>query len=195
MPVLLAAGTSSRMGEHKLLLPVLGEPMVRRAARTILDAGFTELLVVLGRDAKLVEAALHNLPCTFVINKNFANGKMQTSFKTALENIGSSDAALFALADMPLLPSSVYKKLRAEFSQTSSRSIVASRFSAFKETPTIAPPHVFAKNLFRDLVEHGARPTIEKNFQLVHWQDWPEEWLQDIDTPEDYAVLLAKLKK
>jgi len=43
----LAAGTSSRMGENKLLFRVEGETLVRRAVQTALSAGLEPVIVVL----------------------------------------------------------------------------------------------------------------------------------------------------
>ena len=48
--VVLAAGASTRMGTQKLLLPFGGEPLVRRAVRQVCDAGFDDVLVVLGSE-------------------------------------------------------------------------------------------------------------------------------------------------
>ena len=47
--VLLAAGSGSRMGlKPKSLLVLNGEPLIRRSARQLLDAGVSQLVVVLG---------------------------------------------------------------------------------------------------------------------------------------------------
>ena len=50
--VILAAGASTRMGTQKLLLPLGGEPLVRRTVRQVCDAGFDDVLVVLGQRAR-----------------------------------------------------------------------------------------------------------------------------------------------
>jgi len=59
--VVLAAGASSRMrrmGKQKLLLPLGGEPLVRRTVRAVCDAGFDEVLVVVGFEGERVQQAL-----------------------------------------------------------------------------------------------------------------------------------------
>ncbi|HZX43175.1 MAG TPA: NTP transferase domain-containing protein, partial [Myxococcaceae bacterium] len=43
--MVLAAGTSSRMGRNKLLLDVGGQSVLRRAVRTALDAALDPVLV------------------------------------------------------------------------------------------------------------------------------------------------------
>lgn len=60
--VLLAAGRSTRFGDaNKLLETVDGEPMVRRAALTLLDADLSRVIVVVGHEADRVRAALDGL--------------------------------------------------------------------------------------------------------------------------------------
>ena len=56
--VILAAGASTRMGTQKLLLPLGGEPLVRRTVRQVSEAGFDDLLVVVGCDHDKILDAL-----------------------------------------------------------------------------------------------------------------------------------------
>ena len=66
--VVLAAGSSTRMGENKLLLPLGGETVVRRAVRTAVEAALDPIIVVLGHEPERVRAALAGLPCRTVVN-------------------------------------------------------------------------------------------------------------------------------
>ncbi len=67
--VLLAAGESRRMGgRNKLLLPIGGEPQVRRAARALLGSKLVEVIAVLGHAHEDVAAALAGLPLATVLN-------------------------------------------------------------------------------------------------------------------------------
>jgi len=45
--VILAAGGSRRLGQPKQLLPVLGEPLLRRVVRMAAEVGPDHLIVVL----------------------------------------------------------------------------------------------------------------------------------------------------
>src|SRR6476659_7412078 len=98
--VVLAAGASTRMGTQKLLLPFDGEPLVRRAARQVSEAGFDDVLVVLGSEHEKVLTALAGLRIRYAINAEYASG-MGSSFRTAVEHLADSSAAMFALADQP----------------------------------------------------------------------------------------------
>ena len=56
--VVLAAGTSTRMGRNKLFLELDGEPLVRRAVGRASKAGLDPVIVVLGHEADRVQRAL-----------------------------------------------------------------------------------------------------------------------------------------
>ncbi|TME29044.1 MAG: nucleotidyltransferase family protein [Chloroflexi bacterium] len=47
-----AAGSAERFGGGKLLTPIDGEPMLDHTIRALLDGGASEIIVVVGRDAR-----------------------------------------------------------------------------------------------------------------------------------------------
>ena len=74
--ILLAAGSSRRMGEtNKLLVEIDGQPMVRHAAMAMLEGGIRDLVVVTGHQQDLVRRALQGLEVTFIHNADFAAGQ------------------------------------------------------------------------------------------------------------------------
>src|SRR5207253_8274090 len=90
--VLLAAGTSSRMGKNKLFLELGGVSVLRRAARTALAAGLDPLLVVLGHESERARADLSDVSCTVVINPDYASG-MNTSLRAGIKAVPDSASA------------------------------------------------------------------------------------------------------
>lgn len=182
-PVVFAAGASSRMGDHKLLLPLGGEPIVRRSVKQVLEAGFPGVTVVLGREPDLVKAALEGLPCEFALNPAYLSG-MESSFRAVIESFSSEvTAALFTLADQVFLSSLEYQKLLGVF-KAENPLIAASRFDQ-----VIAPPHIFSSELFPvlGLSGHGAKPLIHANLERTRFVDHVRGLLFDVDTIEDYA--------
>jgi molybdenum cofactor cytidylyltransferase len=180
--VLLAAGASSRMGSHKLLLELGGEVLVRRVARIMLEGGLEQLTVVLGREPEAVRAALEGLPAQFVLNPDAVKGGMESSFRTALNAFkGDEVAALFALADQPFVTPRMISSLMGTHQKTHAP-IIASRYGG-----VIAPPHLFSSRFFDLLGKpgHGLKPLIQSNLERVAFLDWPEDALFDVDTPED----------
>lgn len=114
--VLLAAGESERFGRpNKLLADVEGEPMVRRAARPLVEAGLDRVLVVVGYEADRVRAALEGLSLEIVKNPDYAAGQstsVQVGTRVARE--AGAGAVCYALGDMPWVsPETVAALVRA----------------------------------------------------------------------------------
>lgn len=170
------------MGTHKLLLPLAGEPIVRRTVRAVGDAGFEDVLVVLGRDPDGVRTALDGLACRFALNPDYETG-MGSSFRVAVAHLAASRAAVFALADQPFVTKDEYRQVREAF-ERDAPAIVCVRFGG-----VTAPPHLFTREFYPELgsLEHGARPLLERHADRARVLDFPADHLVDIDTPEDYA--------
>src|SRR5439155_2780177 len=98
--LVLAAGTSSRMGRQKLLLPMEGgRPLIRLSVERVVAAGLDDVVVVLGRDAEAVAAALAGLPARTVVNPDYAEGQ-STSLRAGLAALGpATEAVVVALGD------------------------------------------------------------------------------------------------
>lgn len=103
--ILLAAGTSSRFGEeNKLLASEQGEPIVRRAARTLLDSQVRTTTVVTGHEAGRVRDALADLNVRFVHAPDYAEGQsrsVQRGIEAVRQSNPNADAVVVALGDMP----------------------------------------------------------------------------------------------
>lgn len=186
--VLLAAGASVRMGTQKLLLPFGGEPLVRRAVRQLLDTGFGEVLVIIGSEREQVLAALTGLPVRHAINTEYETG-LGSSFRTAIEHLGNSDAALFALADQPFVTAKEYRTVLDAY-RRHAPAIVSVRYG-----DVTAPPQLFSRALFPELAQlrHGARSVLERHREQTFVLDFPAGLLLDIDTPEDYERARSRL--
>ncbi|HXW03843.1 MAG TPA: nucleotidyltransferase family protein [Vicinamibacterales bacterium] len=186
--VVMAAGTSSRMGQPKLLLPLGGEPLVRRTVRQVLDAGFDDLLVVVGSEHVRVLEALDGLPIRQVLNPEFESG-MGSSFRAAVSGLAHSAAAMFALADQPFVTAQEYRRLLDTY-RTAAPGIVSVRYG-----DVTAPPHLFDRRFFPELavLEHGARPVLQRHRDETIVLTLPPDLLLDIDTPEDYERARARL--
>jgi molybdenum cofactor cytidylyltransferase len=102
--VLLAAGSGSRMGHKpKSLLELNGEPLIRRSARQLLDAGVTQLVVVLGHYAADIEAPLNGLPVHQVYNPDPDQG-LVSSQRLGLQALSDkTKTVIMSLADQPLV--------------------------------------------------------------------------------------------
>ena len=186
--VVLAAGASTRMGSQKLLLPLGAEPLIRRTVREVCDAGFDDVLVVVGHEHDKVRAALEGLPIRHVVNLAHATG-LGSSFRTAVEHLGGSAAAMFALGDQPFVTANEYRRILDTYREQAP-AVVSVRYG-----DVMAPPHLFSRQLFPELAQlmHGARSVLEQHRDETVVLQFPPELLQDVDTPEDYERARRRL--
>ena len=186
--VVLAAGASTRMGAQKLLLPLGNEPLVRRSVRQICDAGFDEVLVVVGHEHVKVLAALEGLAIRHALNAAYETG-MGSSFRTAVEHLTDSAAAMFALADQPFVTTHEYRRVLDTY-RRHAPAIVSVRYGE-----VMAPPHLFEREFFPELaqLQHGARSVLQRHRERTMVLQFPPDLLVDIDTPEDYELAKSRV--
>ena len=84
---------------------------------------------------------------------------MGSSFRTAVEHLRDSDAAMFALADQPFVTTHEYRPVLDAYRQHAP-AIVSVRYG-----DVMAPPHLFEREFFPELaqLEHGARPVLQRH--------------------------------
>lgn len=177
------------MGVHKLLLELNGESLVRRVVRQILEVGgFSQVLIVTGREPENIQAALTGLDVRFVQNDAYLEG-IGTSFRAAVNVLEpDTNGAMFALADQVFVSSDLYGKLLETFKNSNLEQprIVAAQYPT-DQGLVIAPPHIFSQHFFELLGTqgNGAKPLIEKNKNITTLLEFPETALFDIDEPDD----------
>jgi molybdenum cofactor cytidylyltransferase len=183
--ILLAAGSSRRFGADKQST-LLGEvPMLTRAARLLVEAGFAMPIVVLGPRASDHRPLLAGLPLRVVENPDAESG-MASSLIVALDVAADSDATVITVCDQPAVTAAHLQALVREWRATGS-SIVASSYSSTRGVPAL-----FAATRFPELRQlrgdRGAGPLFARHAQSVHLIPLPGGEL-DIDTPADLTRL------
>ncbi len=183
--IVLAAGSSTRMGRNKLLLELDGATVARRAAQTACSAGLAPVVVVTGHEREAVEAELRGLPCRIAHNREHALGQ-HTSVRTGIAALGgASNAAIVILADMPFVTASMLRALVRSYA-ASQAPLVASRYGA----RTIAPPILYDRRLFAELARldrRCGRQVVKRYGAEAVTIDWPADAMRDLDRPSDYA--------
>lgn len=114
--VLLAAGSSRRMGaRNKLVETVGGTPIVARAAAALLAGGASPVVVVTGFERERIESALQGFELELVYNAAHEAG-MGGSIAVGIGALGGrAAAALIALGDMPSILAEHVAALIAKF--------------------------------------------------------------------------------
>jgi len=192
--IVLAAGTSSRMpGAHKLLLPIGGEPIIRRTVCCVLEANPQELVVVTGYQEPGIREALAGLPVRFEANPAFEQGQMGSVAVGARALRLVADAVMVCLGDMALLAGEDYRELVRAFSGLSGRSILVPHFAGRRGNPVLlAWRHL--PQLIRGYPKLGCRKLIDEHPQEVFaYAAAHDRFVFDVDTPEDYSRLVRRL--
>jgi molybdenum cofactor cytidylyltransferase len=189
--VILAAGTSSRMGgRNKLLCQLDGMTLIERATRAALDSRCTQVVVVTGWEAEKVEAALARInaskPLMVLHNPQFAIG-LSTSLCCGLGVLPETlDGALIQLADMPWVGAAHIDRLIDAF-DSGEPAIVAPFRDGRRGHPVLWPRDYFGplKVLQGDV---GARFLLERFAQRIRAVPFADDAIfEDIDTRQQLA--------
>jgi molybdenum cofactor cytidylyltransferase len=184
--VLLAAGSATRYDEgNKLLEPIDGEPIVRRAARTLLDTDFDDMVVVVGHKSDDVKDALDGLAIDFMENPEYDDG-LSTSVHRGVEISQERgwDAVVFGLGDMPFVqPESVDLLVRAD--ATTNYTIFAAAYDQKRGNPTLFDA-VHYDALAEIGGDTGGRPLMIGSDEMALVETDDPGVVRDIDTVEDY---------
>ncbi len=181
--LLLAAGSSTRMGTNKLLIRLDGESLVRRAARCCLAARLDPVLAVVGHEHDRVGEELADLPVRLVANPDFARG-VQTSLRAGIAAVpDSAAAAVVVLADMPLVTGEMIGAVVRRFRDCRAP-LVISEYGGVS-----APPTLYARSLFAELGgnggEGGGKRVVRRHRDEASVLAWPPDRLPDLDAPGD----------
>lgn len=189
--VLLAAGASSRMGQPKQLLLYQGRTLLRRAAETALATGCQPIVLVTGAVHEPLTQEVQDLPVTTVHNPDWATG-MGSSIRTGLTALEKAPQSLVAvlimLCDQPLVTPALLRQLLEQQHRTQAP-VVAAAYG-----DTLGVPAVFGLAALPALRQlrgaEGARKLIARYGEAVAQVSFPEG-IFDVDTPAQYAALLA----
>jgi molybdenum cofactor cytidylyltransferase len=188
--VVLAAGSSTRMGRNKLLLDLAGETVVRRAVGAAIESGVERVLVVLGHEADRVRSQLDGLACEVVVNPDHERG-VGTSLHAGIRAAGDADAVVVLLADMPFVSAAMIRDV-VERHRSTGAPLVLSRYGDVQ-----APPTLYSRELFAEVLaepdERCGKRIAQRHADDAVIARWPEAALRDLDVAEDYEAARQEL--
>lgn len=184
--ILLAAGSSRRLGRPKALLEYHGETFVHRAARTAIEAGLFPVVIITGEFDRQIREAVKDLPVDVIHNSDFATGQA-SSIRTGLENLPrSAGGAIFVLVDQPLVTPEVIHQLKLVHAGTLAP-VIAPEIDGKRGNPVLFDRATF-KDLSKISGDEGGRQIFSKySPRLIPWYDGKIGL--DVDTPGDYKRL------
>ena len=189
--MVLAAGSSKRMGSPKQLLPVEGRPLLELVVASACGARLDEVLVVLGANADAILDRIDLDRAEVVRNPDHAAG-MSSSLRSGLAAVAADvDRAVVILGDQPDVSAQLLDRL-LELQARSGLPAAALSFDGL-----LHPPVVLMRELWDDLRslegDVGCRALIRARPELVATLpvSGSSRHPVDIDTPEDYERLVA----
>lgn len=183
--VLLAAGASTRFGSPKMLAPVGGEPLVRRVARSFVEAGFADVVVVLAPPALEVAAALDGLGVRAVVNPRPEDG-MLSSAQAGLSDLGSGCARVaITPADLPGLTAPVLRRLLAGLPPARVGVVAVPSSGGRRGHPIFLPAGLVPRLLSWQPRRRLSDLLREGDVSVVEVPGFGPEVLHDVDVPAD----------
>jgi CTP:molybdopterin cytidylyltransferase MocA len=190
--VVLAAGSSKRMGSPKQLLPINGRPLLELVVAQACASRLDEVLVVLGAAAEEIQSRLDFGRARVLVNRDHALG-MASSLRAGMAALeGDVDRAMVILGDQPDVTSELFDRLLDLHVETGLPAAALS-FSGL-----LHPPVVLKRELWGDLLalegDVGCRAVIRARPELVAKLVTETDLKHpvDVDTPDDYRRVVER---
>jgi molybdenum cofactor cytidylyltransferase len=183
--LVLAAGSSSRLGQPKQLLPYGSRTLLDHVLDTARSCDFDQLLCVIGGAAEEVRATVGFDGVEVVENTDFGEG-CSSSIAAALAAVDErTDALVLMLGDQPGVTAETVAKLIAE------RGDAPIAACAYDDGP--GHPLAFARSVFGELESlHGDKAVwklLDRHSDRARHVPVPGPIPRDVDTWDDYAQI------
>lgn len=182
--IILAAGTSSRMGKPKLELILGNMTLLEHTLSKFLNANVDEVILVLHPSQSIPES-IKSGKVRIVFNPAYRQG-MSTSLKAGLAAVKKeSIAVIIGLGDQPLVSTATINALIDAYLRTKAM-IILPTYMGKRGNPVLFDTKMLPE-IMRVSGDEGARSVLEKHSKLIHELEVDDEGVViDIDTMEDY---------
>ena len=194
--LILAAGSSERMGNPKQLLRIEGETMLNRCLRQVSAISFAGITLTLGAWAQQIIPTLPQHCFDIFINPDHERG-LGNSIACSVRHILKSnrpESILLILSDQPFLNCEHLRTL-IEAHNPGTEEILVSNY----ENGASGPPVLITQHFFEELCQldgdKGAKSVISQHQETCRMIDLNDFDPIDIDTSENYQTLLKQLRK
>lgn len=189
--IILAAGSSSRLGEPKQLLSYGNVNLIQRAISEAKATDAKRILVVLGSAAEEIIKTINNSGVEIVINQNWSEG-IGSSIRTGVNIVAadeSVDGVILMVCDQPYVSSALLNELIGH-QHAAGKPVVASQYK-----DTVGTPALFHRSFFPFLQalegDTGAKKIMLDHSDEVYKIKFPLGNI-DIDSRSDYEMLITK---
>jgi len=187
--VILAAGSSLRLGHPKQLLMWRGRPLLQHVIEAAAASNLAELVVVLGHEAGRISDAL-TLPegVRLAYNPDYLSGQA-SSLRVGLNALSDdAHAAAILLSDNPYISVELIDRVLDEF-DPSSAPVVRPTFGGVPGHPVVVARRGWGRWMQLE-GDEGARSLLAGTD--VRELPLDEVMFADVDTWDDYRALLGR---
>jgi molybdenum cofactor cytidylyltransferase len=189
--IVLAAGTSTRMGRAKQLLPLGGTTVLAQTLDKVRSARVAEIILVLGGSA---EAIRQQLPPSLldglkvVVNQAYVKG-MASSLHEGLAALDQrSDAALIILGDQPFIRPQTLGQIVDGYRRSRAKIVIPS-YQGNRGNPVLLDRSVFSEVMALE-GDVGCRAIFGSHLEAILKVEVEDKGvLLDIDDQDDYERL------
>lgn len=195
--IILAAGTSSRMGRPKQLLPLGNRTLLEHTIQRLLKEDFSEVIAVIGHQSEVIKEMIpiHNERFRWVENVAYLTGQ-SSSLQVGIESLQKHHSHIMVfLSDLPFIEEQtirlIYQTGLNRIQETVEPFVIRPMYEVVPGHPVFFGN--INKNLFAGLQgDRGGKAIMKKiaDHQLVQVDD--PGILSDVDTPEDYEEAKKK---
>lgn len=185
--VILAAGSSSRLGFNKLFLSVDGEPVLTRTLRTFLELRMGTIFVVTGFERERVDQLLQDIPVVLVHNSLYPAG-MATSVRAVLPFLDAGHGLFLHLGDKPFVKRETLGQMIKSFAGKT-HPIIIPVYQGQKGHPVLMDVMPYLDEMRTLEGDIALRPIIERHSQDILYVEGDEGILLDLDTDGDIDLL------
>ncbi|MFH0825430.1 MAG: nucleotidyltransferase family protein [Pseudomonadota bacterium] len=192
--IILSAGYSSRMGAFKPLLQIGNTTLLERSVRLFQSAGVTDIRVVLGYRHADLEAILDRLGVPGVVNDRYDDG-MFSSVVAGLRSINPGTTAFFVHpVDIPSVERDTVISLLEAY-ERGEGDIIYPTFHGRRGHPPLVSTK-YKTEIVNRLGPGGLRGVLRQYESRSSNVPVPDKHvLIDLDTPEDYRLILTEYHK
>lgn len=190
--VVLAAGSSSRLGRPKQLLVLNGEPLLAHVLQAATLSSVHDTVVVLGHAADEIGTRVGDSGQRIVINPEYADGQ-STSLRAGLQALpDDADAAVVLLGDQPRITPALIDAVIGGFcGQPQNDVFVQPVFGGTPGNPVLIGADLFGAAT-RVVGDKGVRELMRSPlFKVLRVSVDGDSPLDDVDTEDDYQALLS----
>ena len=185
--LILAAGSSTRMGEPKQLLPFKNTTLLGNTIEQAKNSKADSVFCVLGANEKAIKKSIEHFNIETIFNPEYKSG-LSTSISIGINYLQNNyDAILIMLADQPKVNSNYLNELLT-LSNKNPKKIITTSYKKEVGVPTIFPKNFYI-NLMELKGDSGAKKILQNNISNLITIKRITPFI-DIDTKEQYKSFL-----